>query len=70
MQSEPVKIGDGIYNQTLIEGIEPLTLTQRDLAAYKAAKDAKKQNMPLGAGTLFNQSEPPPNLTINQLDLF
>lgn len=68
MNTEKVRIGLGLYDQTLIEGIAPITLTQRDLAAYAAAKAQKVQHLPPPAGTLLNQSEPQP--VVNQLNLF
>lgn len=65
MTTEPTRIGKQVYDQTLIPGVAPISLTKRDLAAYKAAKDAKRnQNAKMPCGGLFDE------LTINQLNLF
>jgi hypothetical protein len=65
MNTEKVRIGAGIYDQTLIEGIEPLCLTQRDLAALRAAKAAKQsKHAPMPEGGLWDECAK------NQLNLF
>lgn len=64
-KTEQMRIGRDTYDQSLIPGVEPVSLTQRDIAALRAAKNAKrgqKHSMPKGG--LFEE------LTTNQMDLF
>lgn len=65
MKTEQTRISDGVYDQYLIDGVAPLSLTARDIAALRAAKLQKQsQNAPMPKGGLFDE------LTTKQESLF
>lgn len=68
MKTEPVRIGNNFYEQQIIEGVAPITMTARLIAEKQAAKGKKQRHEPPPAGGLF--SPPTPLDASKQMDLF
>lgn len=68
MKTEPTRIGNAFYEQQVIEGVKPLTMTERLIAEKRAARAKNQRHDQPPAGGLFRPHMPLDDN--NQLDLF